>query len=128
MRGHVAVLTITLVAACSTPSEVCEPLSTDCAPEYEPTFDNIHSRTVTPGCAISGASCHATADSSGGFSLAQIEDAYSALSRRGEDSDCGVLASRITSDNASRQMPPGMPLSEGEQCAILQWIEAGTPR
>lgn len=116
------------IVGCSTPDDECEVIDTDCMPQYEPTFDNIHSRTLVSGCATGGGSCHATPDSSGGFSLTDVETSYEELSSRAGSDTCGLLVARITSDNPSFQMPPGAPLSSGEQCAILQWVEAGTPR
>ncbi len=112
---------------CSSAEEPCEPIDTSCTPQYEATFENIHARTLTPSCANS-ASCHASETSSGGFSLADPDDGFGALAQFSEGGSCGALAVRITSASAAFQMPPGRPLSEGEQCAILLWIEAGSPR
>lgn len=117
-----------VITACSTPDEECPSYDTTCMPQYEPTFANIHARTVATSCATGGGSCHASAASSGGFSLADIDDAYDELSQRATGKECSVLIARLTSDDATFQMPPGKPLSDGERCAIVQWVDAGSPR
>lgn len=107
----------------------CVELPQGCTPQYEPTFDNIHSRTLTASCAVSGGACHANAGAAGGFSMAEAEEAYDGVSSRvSDDSGCGLLARRLFSDDPSFQMPPGKPLSDGELCAIAKWLEAGAAR
>lgn len=123
-----------LLAACSTPADDddganCVETQTDCTPQYEPTFDNVHSRTLVPSCALSGA-CHGDPDAQGGFSLVDADTAYEELSRRVEpgDTECGTLMWRLHVDQPAAQMPPGMPLPAGEMCAVVQWVEQGAER
>lgn len=118
------------LTACGTPApeEECPPMPTACTPEYEPTFANIHARTVTGSCATGGLSCHGSVDASGGFSFATSSEAHSALSLLADGGACSPLWARLTSEDPAAQMPPGLPLDDGELCAIAQWIEAGTPQ
>ncbi len=108
-------------------------LTVDCTPEYAPTFDNIFTNSIAPNCAPPGTACHAAAGARAGLVLEEATASYDILTGDGFDVIAGdpcesELLGRVTSTNASRQMPPGNPLSEGAQCAILQWIDSGAAR
>ena len=134
MRG-LWVVVAALAAACSSPMESngvgeCVDAPNACTPQYEPTFENIHSRTLLQSCAVSGGACHATPTASGGFSMTGADEAYDELTTRVDTDDpgCGTLSQRLYADDPAVQMPPGMTLSDGERCAIVQWIQDGAPR
>ena len=119
-----------VLSACGTeqPDPGCPTVAAaDCTAQYDPTFANIHERTLSSGCAVSGAACHASGGAAGGFSLNDIEDAYTNLTIYAEG-ECSVLARRLASSDPAFQMPPGKPLDETELCAIAKWIDAGAPR
>lgn len=131
-RSILLFVSLSALAACGPEGSVCVDLPTDCSPQYEPTFDNIHDRTLTPGCAVSGGACHANAGAQGGLTLEDAATAYENLTRGGRlesgDPACSLIVERLYSDDAAEQMPPGKPLSDGERCAIVQWIEDGASR
>lgn len=110
----------------------CADVPADCSPQYEPTFDNIHSRTLSGSCALTGGACHANAGGQGGLQLENSSTAYESLTAEGRvvpgDAACSLIVRRLYSDDAAEQMPPGKPLSRGERCAIVQWIDDGAPR
>jgi hypothetical protein len=114
------------------PGQECVDLSTDCTPQYEPTFDNIHSRTLSGSCAVAGGACHSSQGEQAGLAMEDADEAYRALTDGGRvvegDAACSLLIRRLYSDDSSEQMPPGMPLSDGERCAIAQWIDDGAVR
>ena len=108
----------------------CVDIPAECAPLYEPTFQNVYSNTIAPKCTVGGSSCHGA----GGhhFEFQGIDVAYDAFLRFGlvdpENPGCGDIARRIESDNPSYVMPIGSKLSEAERCAIHLWIRAGAQR
>jgi hypothetical protein len=103
-----------------------------CTPAYEPTFENIFQQTLKPNCAT----CHydekgmnfdqdmATAHRS----LLAQEDAERGKVVAVGEPECSALCIRLGSKDQSITMPPrGGQLSEGERCAIVQWIANGAP-
>lgn len=114
----------------------CIEASVECTPLYEPTFDEIFTRTLAPSCGVEGSSCHSADGARAGLIFEDPDQAYDLLlGQSGSeprvipgDADCSVLSVRVSSSNLGRQMPPGEPLSSGEQCAIIQWIANGAQR
>lgn len=114
----------------------CVELPAECTPQYEPTFDAIAANTLAPTCGAGGSSCHAAAGAQGGLVLDDADVAYAALlGADGSlarvtpgDAACSPLVERLHAADAAELMPPGEPLSDGELCAIQQWIDAGAPR
>jgi hypothetical protein len=117
-------------ASSDTDSTCAEGPAPDCAPLYAPTFDNLYTRRLAPGCATASV-CHA-GDGSGGLGWRTADEAYAALVDEGRVMagvpECGELMERLTATSADWQMPPGEPLSAAELCTIRQWIAAGAPR
>jgi len=106
----------------------------DCEPLYEPTFDDLWEQTLQPTCAAGGGSCHAPEGARGGLSMADADDAYEALTGGDDplavagDASCGVLISRLESDDPDAVMPPGARLSEAERCVFRIWLDGGAAR
>jgi hypothetical protein len=130
-------LAFALLASCSSESPAdagepscVEPLPVGCAPLYPPTFDNVFDTTLSKTCASGGGSCHGASGNNGGLTFANADEAYSLLASRisAGDPGCSKLVVRLESAGQPWGMPPGAPLSEGERCAIEQWIVAGAKR
>lgn len=111
-------------------------ISTACTPQYEPTFEQIYTRTLRPSCGQAGGLCHAADGAKGGLVLDDLELAYQGLTGANGararvlagDPECSVLTQRLEAAEPSRVMPPGAPLRPEVRCAIYQWIEMGAPR
>jgi hypothetical protein len=129
-----------LAPGCSTPAETTtsacvQGLDLACAPLYEPTFDQIYTRTLKPTCAISGASCHASEGAMGGLVFADADGAYAELlGQNGAkkrvvagDAACSLVMERLAATEGAL-MPPGAPLADAERCAIARWIQNGAKR
>lgn len=105
-------------------------LEPDCTPLYEPTFDAIFTRTIEPTCAVAGGACHSPSAGRGGISFGSADEAYSELVGEGRvapgDPGCSLVVRRIAGQRGF--MPPGMPLSSAERCAIETWITNGALR
>jgi hypothetical protein len=122
-------------AACSDDLP-CAEVTAECAPLYEPTFDNFFTITLQQRCAVAGLACHAREGAQGGLVLAEIEESYDMLVGQSghprrvdpEALGCGVLLSRLGSSDPSRVMPPSAPLSEAELCAVTRWVAMGAER
>ncbi|APR87118.1 hypothetical protein A7982_12467 [Minicystis rosea] len=107
----------------------------DCAPLYEPTFDQVFARTLAPTCAAPGTGCHAAEGNQGGLAFTDADSAYALLLGE-KDGDarvtpgdaCSELFRRIASTDAAEVMPPGARLPDAERCAIEQWIRGGAKR
>lgn len=135
LATHAVALALMGAAACSDDS-VCAEVTTECAPLYEPTFENVFNTTLQPRCGVAGSACHAREGAQGGLILADIDEAYDMLAGNGghprrvdsETLGCGELLSRLASSEPSRLMPPASPLSEAELCAITQWVAMGGNR
>lgn len=121
---------------CGGRSDCVADVPLDCAPLYEPTFDNIHQRTLIPSCAVSGASCHAAEGGQGGLVFSDADSSYAALLGTGGqrprvapgDPGCSLIVERLWSSDPSVVMPRGAPLSEAERCVFTQWIAGGAKR
>jgi hypothetical protein len=125
-----------LSVGCSTPGgdgPAClDPLPLDCAPLYEPTFDNIFGQTFT-GCSVGGSSCHSEQGAKGGLILSDKATAYSLLVDPPNtaprvlpgDPECSLLIQKLEASSPTVVMPPGNPLVASERCAIIQWVRQG---
>jgi hypothetical protein len=112
-------------------------LSLDCRPSFEPaSYDAIFSNVLRPSCgsSASGTQCHGAEGMQAGLVLADQDEAYESL--LGEldgrprvvrgDPECSMLIQRIESSDPRVRMPLNSPpLSEGQRCAIRQWIAEG---
>jgi hypothetical protein len=129
---------LALAAGCgSTPPPDCITVDTTCAPGYVPTFDNVYKNTLEPTCGASS-SCHSASGHMGNLSFPDEQTAYSELlspahidpSRKRVvpgDPSCSLMIVRTDSPGESYQMPPGVPLSAPERCALIQWVKCGAP-
>jgi hypothetical protein len=124
--AHVACSSDPPPAKCSTTADV------GCAPLYEPTFDQVFTRTLKPTCAKSGASCHASTGKQGGLVFEDADTAYRLLMDRGvaraADPACATIVHRVTATDGNVRMPPGLSLPASEQCAIFRWVADGAKR
>jgi hypothetical protein len=125
----------TLGGCASDPSPsapACVAVDRACAPAYEPTFDNVFTKTLQPSCALAGSSCHASAGHNGGLVLDDPETAYRLLMQNqraiAKDPECSALTRRLESTDTAVMMPPGLPLAQAERCAIIQWMARGALR
>lgn len=133
LRAAALGLLATLAAACGGggDDDGCVQVDLDCAPLYEPVFEEVHSRTLAAKCAVAGSACHSREGAQNGLVLEGIDTAYDALldSRvLPGDPSCSLVVRRIESDDADFAMPPGMPLGAAERCAIIRWIADGAAR
>ena len=122
-----------LSTGCSGDDGSCIEVTADCAPLYQPTFDNVFSRTLQPTCGIAGASCHASEGAQGGIVFDTIDQSYQLIVTDRAlvdttDIGCSDLLRRTESTDSSFVMPPGGQLSEAERCAIRQWVDNGAAR
>ncbi len=118
-------------SGCSSPNKSgsCKaPAPTDCAQLYDPTYEQVFTRTLQPTCAAGGASCHGAGK--GGFLIDNIDDTYSRISTRlvASKPECSEVVDRTYSTETGYAMPPGAQLSEAERCSIVKWIAAGAKR
>lgn len=133
---RVASLSLLLLVACSSdpPAEQCVPVTVDpaCTPAYDPTFEQVWTKTFQPSCAKGGSICHASTGKQGGIDFSNIDVAFQNLGARGVvkpgDPACSKIVGRITSTDGARRMPPGANIPAGEQCAIERWIANGAKR
>ena len=110
--------------------ECVEDLSTDCAPLYSPTYDEVFTRTLAPTCAQPGAACHSSQGRKGGLVFEDADEAYTLLVGQAvvpSDAACSPLVVRLEASD-STVMPPGSPLDPAERCSIIQWIANGAER
>jgi Planctomycete cytochrome C len=117
------------------PGPTCTPVEADagCAPLYDPTFEQVFTRTLKPSCAASGVSCHASTGRQGGLAFADIDESYRLLTQENGtvvagDPSCSRVVARIVNTNGKFRMPPGRSLDPAEQCSIIQWIARGAKR
>ena len=119
-----------VLAGCGPDDLAPAPVDRDCAPQYAPTFDNVHANTLVPNCAVSG--CHNETSAQGGMSLEDIEDAFAEVGDRvtAGDPENRELIMRVFSTSDDWRMPPGdeAPLSAAEQCALALWVLNGAER
>lgn len=110
----------------------CVTVNLDCAPLYQPTFDEVFARTLESSCASGGGSCHGSSGKRGGLTLTDVDEAHAALVSGGRvlpgDAACSELVVRLEGAGESWSMPPGRQLSEAERCAIRQWVDRGAAR
>lgn len=130
--GLTALFTLLALGACGDDGEVCvQALSADCDPLYDPVFEEIYTRTLQPGCALEGSSCHSGASAKAGLRMDDIDMTYQLLVPEGRvlpgDASCSLLVTRLAGANGG-VMPPGNPLSEAERCAIEIWVANGAQR
>ncbi len=124
-----------LLSGCSD-EPVCAEVSAECAPLYEPTFENVFDITLSQRCAVAGGVCHAAEGAQAGIVFVDIDDSYDLLTGGAGGRvlvdpaalGCGTLLSRVAADDPARTMPPNAPLSEAERCSIIQWVAAGAVR
>lgn len=123
------------LTACNGGGQTCIEVNTDCDPLYEPTYENVFTRTLEPSCAVDGP-CHNAASAQGGLVYEDPDEAYDLLlGVDGEarvvpgDPGCSLLVRRLESDNPGFRMPPGQtPLPAEERCSVIQWIADGAER
>jgi hypothetical protein len=121
---------LSALAGC-TGDECLTDLNADCAPLYEPTFENVFEETLAPSCGLPGTSCHSAEGRKNGLAFAELEEAHRLLLEgRVEpgDASCSLIMRRISSDDLGVQMPPGRKLIDSERCAIQKWIQDGAMR
>jgi hypothetical protein len=114
----------------------CAPVTAECAPLYEPTFDNVFTTTLKPRCGVAGLACHSRDGARAGLIFEEANESYDLLTGAGGgpvhlDPDalgCGTLLSRLGATEPARAMPPSAPLSEPELCAVVQWVAMGAKR
>lgn len=138
-RAALVVAAACTLAACSGKSSAaqCVKVSTDCAPLYPPTFDQMFTNTLhkTCGSAATGSSCHAASGMMGGLVFANESQAYQLLLETSPtfgvkrvipgNPSCSLVVEKLESSDPKFQMPPGAPLSAEERCSIEQWIANG---
>lgn len=137
IAASIAVTSIALLALSGCPGEEAAPRCTtpppaSCAPLYEPTYEQIFTRTLAPSCALSGASCHAAEGRQGGLAFANVDESYDLLVSSGKvragDPSCSEMMVRLLAADPIERMPPGRALDPGAQCAIRTWIANGARR
>ena len=121
-----------LLAGCPSepPPECLTPaVDTSCAPGYVPTFTNVYKNTLQPNCGSTDSSCHSASGRAGGLSFADQQTAYDQLMALGRvkagNPSCSEMIVRTSSPGKDYQMPPGDPLDDPEQCALIQWVQNG---
>jgi hypothetical protein len=134
-RWFLPLLLVGMTAGCADVfAPDCVSVNTDCAPLYEPTFENVYQQTLVSKCAVAGGACHAAAGGKGGLVLEGLDVAYDSLVGGGSPlvnvatPGCSSLAVRLESDEASYVMPLGAKLSDAERCAIHQWVAGGAAK
>ena len=123
-------IVLVLLWGCSSGGDECVTVDLSCSPLYTPTFDEIYSRTLVPKCTVGGGACHSAVGAAGDLVLEGIDTAFAGLTSEVEPGDpgCSDLLQRLADTDPSEGMPPGSPLSEAEQCVVIQWIAAGANR
>jgi hypothetical protein len=130
---------VCMLAGCNEPPPPCiadqHALDLSCAPSYTPTFTNVYNRTLSStSCGSTRSACHSATGRAGNLSFATIDDAYTQLLDPGTarvkpgDPACSELIVRTSSPGEDYQMPPGDPLSDPAQCALVQWVVQGAER
>jgi hypothetical protein len=143
MRCVVACLALFAgLAACSDPPLDCvEPIDTQCAALYPPTFDNMFTDTLVPKCSTGGGSCHTPAGHQADLTIdpKDPDATYQALlmvsttfpdRKRVDpgDASCSEMIERIFSTADRWHMPRGSTLAPEEKCAMVQWVQEGALR
>jgi hypothetical protein len=108
----------------------CSEVVVDCVAQYEPTFENVYTRTLEPGCGARNSACHSAAGKKGGLSFEDMQTAFSGL-RSGRvvpnDPSCSEVIVRTSTIGESYTMPPGSSLSPEVRCSLIKWVEMGAP-
>jgi Planctomycete cytochrome C len=133
-----------LSSACTTaaPEEPpCVPASelpaATCKPTYDPPdFKTLYAKIFHPTCAAGTGTCHSADGHKNGLVFESEDESYDLLlAPPGAkarvlpgDASCSTIMKRVTSHDRSYEMPPGERLSDGEICAITQWVAAGAKR
>ncbi|MCA9557905.1 MAG: hypothetical protein H6704_13800 [Myxococcales bacterium] len=126
-------LSMVLLAACGeeeAEGTPCTPVdeAPTCAPLYDPTWENVYTRTIEPKCAGQSA-CHGpNADTS--VEMTDEAATHALMLQRyvtPGDTTCSPLMQRLRGDGAPL-MPPGVGLFDAELCALERWVHAGAPR
>jgi hypothetical protein len=133
-----------LASACTTKAPVepaCVPdlPAPTCKPTYDPpVYATLYENVFHPTCAAGTGTCHTTDGHKNGLVFENEDEAYNLLLAPAgtrarvlpRDASCSILMKRLTSHDPDYQMPPGSSarLSDGEICAITQWIAAGAKR
>lgn len=123
----------TLVAGCG---DECVEVDLSCQPLYEPTFDNVFSRTLQPTCGTSGTGCHAAEGARAGLVFADADATYARLTGSGgaealvipNDPGCSAMIKRTEATSPKESMPPGQQLPAAERCALMLWVANGATR
>ncbi|MCP4445198.1 MAG: hypothetical protein GY811_07640 [Myxococcales bacterium] len=131
MSWLAAVVAVALSSGCSGGEPACvEAIAPDCQPLYQPTYQEVFSRTIVPRCAVEGGACHGGSGSQGGLRMDDIDETYAHLVGEGRvvpgDASCSLLVIRM--EGGGGFMPPGTPLSEAERCAVQTWVTEGAQR
>lgn len=114
-------------------------LPLDCQPAFAPEYASIYELVLlkTCGAPATGSSCHGTDGAQAGLVLADKNKAYDYLLGHVDgrarvvpgDPECSILEHRLESNDPDFRMPLGnQPLSEGQRCAIRQWIANGASK
>lgn len=122
-----------LLAGCGADEPGCAEVSAECAPLYEPTFDNVFAMTLQPRCGVAGVACHSRDGAQAGLIFEEVNESYDLLTSAPgrvdpETLGCGTLLSRLAAADPARAMPPSAPLSDPELCAVVQWVAMGAQR
>ncbi len=122
-----------LLAGCpSDPPPECITVDTACAPGYTPTFANVYKNTLQPSCGSTDSSCHSASGRAGNLSFEDEQTAYDQLMLLGRvkaaNPGCSEMIVRTSSPGTDYQMPPGDPLKDPAQCALVQWVQQGAQR
>lgn len=123
---------IVACAGCETPPPTCTSTALDeqCQPLYTPdSFTKVYSFTIQPDCGSDKGSCHG-ANGEASISFADPVSAYQGLVDRVKAGDptCSELIVRTHDTGQDYSMPPDSPLSASERCALLKWVQMGTPQ
>jgi len=124
-------LALALAGCPSDPPPECITVDVQCQPLYQPTFANVYDQTLKDGCGSERSACHSRTGQKGGMSFEDADTAYAALLDGRVipgDPACSEMVVRSSSPGTDYQMPPGSALMAAEQCALIQWVQAGAPR
>ena len=146
--GDVGVLAVSLLVAFALTCTACggddgdggtelqcvEDLPSDCAPGFEPTWNNVYANVVRQSCVGSGTSCHGPGAKQGGLELSSASGALAALLGDTDgkprvlpnDPACSTLMIRLETDDPDKRMPRlAGQLTAATRCAVQTWIEMG---
>ena len=95
----------------------------------------MYTNTITRSCGVGAGTCHGPNPITN-LDFTGIEATYEILLGQAEqpayvlpgDPNCSQLMIRLDQPDPTDTMPPGLPLSESERCAVRQWVEQGGER